>query len=54
MDGTMTCDSKRVIKEEIEYERLRHHKIEANIRKLESLGLLALATAVKPVIDLKR
>ena len=54
MTCAMTCDSKRGIQQEIEYERLRREKIEANTRKLESLGLLALAAAVKPATDLKR
>ena len=39
---------------ESEYERLRRSKIEANIRKLESLELLELATSVQPAAILKR
>ena len=54
MTCAMTCDSKRAIQHETEYERLRREKIEANTGKLESLGLLALAAAVKPATDLKK
>ena len=54
MTCAMTCDSKRAIQQEMEYERLRREKFEANTRKLESLGLLALVAAVKSVTDLKR
>ena len=54
MACAMTHDSKCAIQEEIEYERLRRQKIEANTRKLESLGLLTLAAAVRPAINLKR
>jgi hypothetical protein len=39
---------------ESEYERLRRSKIEANRRKLESLGFLALAASVQPAAILKR
>jgi hypothetical protein len=39
---------------ESEYERLRCFKIEANRRKLESLGLLALVASVQPATTLKR
>ena len=42
-----------VIEEETPYEKLRRQKIETNTRKLESLGLLALAAAVEPATNLK-
>ena len=38
MAFTTTCKVKRVILEVLEYEQLRRQKIEANTRKLESLG----------------
>lgn len=47
-------NSKCAMQQETKYERLRRQKIEANTRKLELLGLLALAATVKPAIDLKR
>lgn len=45
---------KQVVKEESSYEKLRREQIEANTKKLEFLGLLALAAAVKLAMDLKR
>ena len=54
MAFTMTCKVKRVIDKVPEYEQLRQQKIEANTRKLESLGLPALVAAVLPETNLKR
>ena len=50
----MTCGVKQLSDEESSYEKLRRQKIEANTIKLESLGLLALAAAVKPATGVKR
>ena len=50
----MTCGVKQLSDEESSYKKLRRQKIEANTIKLESLGLLALAAAVKPATEVKR